>query len=235
MAKISDLGLTTEQVGQALDYASMPDQMGSFAPPPQPGAFRLRFPTKLDDAFEVFDLTTGPKPGKRIRVKFDANHPLTIIQSPGGKYDGEPFETSLSNAERKRGKKDDQDAPWISDLDYFNRDVWDLPGKPPNGNRGYAEEVIKHAGTEFGATISWNWFCNPKKAIYADNGQGGLTEVAGQMGCGTSYYMKDIKDSGWMQPANPEDPSGPKVFPLRIQCQCGGNIRAFANLEQFRK
>ncbi len=234
MPKISDLGLTTEQVGEALDYSTMQDQFGGFTPPPQPGSYRFRLPKDLTSIWEVFDHAKGNPPGKRIRAQFDDAHPLTIIQSPGGVEDGNPFSTSITNAERKRGKSDDPNAQFISDMDYLNRDVFGLTAKPVGGNRGYADEFAKHANAEFGADVEWNWFCNPKKDIYTDNGQGGLSEVPGTKGCGTSYYQKDIKDGGMMVPSDPENPNSPKVFPLRIECSCGANVRAFANLVRFR-
>lgn len=235
MPKLSDLGLTTEQVGEPLDYATMPDQMGSFPDPPYPGAYRFKLPARLDDLWEVFDHTKGTPPGKRIRARFDENHPLAIVQSPGGKFDGDPFQTSISNAERKRGRRDDPAASNISDMDYINRDVWGLTTKPVGGNPGYAQEFIKHAGTEFSADIEWNWFCNPNKHIYADNGQGAYAEIEGQKGCGASYYQKDIRDNSMLISSVPDDPNSPKVYPLRITCACGANIRAFPNLVRFRK
>jgi hypothetical protein len=229
MPKLSDLGLTNEQVGQALDYDTMPDQMGGFTEPPQPGMYRFRFPARMDDIWEVFEHANGNPPGKRIRAKFDDTHPLTIIQSPGETKNGEPFTTNITNAERRRGKKDDAAAPFISDMDYINRDVWGLKSKPAGGNVGYAQEAQKHASTEMTATVTWNWYCNPKRNIYVDNGQGGYMEVQ-QPGCDTSYYQKDVDKVL----SNPEDPKSPQIYPFRITCKCGAVVRAFANLEQFK-
>lgn len=231
MAKMSDLGLTPEVVGEQLDYGSMPDQMGSFPDPPQPGKYRFKLPMRLDDIWESFDYSNGATPGKRIRAKFDDAHPLTIIQSPGGRMDGEPFTTSITNAERRRGKKGDTTAPFISDMDYINRDVFGLATKPTGGNVGYAQEFMKHPGLEMGAAITWNWYCNPKKNIYVAAGDGsGMKEVQ-QAGCGTSFYQKDVPKVL----SNPEDPNSAEIFPVRITCSCGANVRAFANLEQFSK
>lgn len=230
MANLQSLGLGNEQVGEALDYGTMPDQLGTFVEPPQPGSYRFRFPARMDAIWEVFDHPNGKPPGKRIRAKFDDANPLTIVQSPGGTRDNEPFMTSITNAERKRGKKDDTAAPYISDMDYINRDVFGLTAKPAGGNVGYAQEFMKHGGEEFGAEVTWNWFCNDKKNIYVDDGTGRLTEVQ-QAGCGTSYYQKDVDKV----PSDPADPNSPKVFPLRITCSCGANVRAFANLGNFRK
>lgn len=230
MPKLNDLGLSQEQVGQQLDYASMPDQMGGFTEPPQPGAFRFRFPPRLDDIWEKFEHTNGNPPGVRLRAKFGSASPLTIIQSPQGKYNGDPFETSVTNAERRRGKREDTTAPWICDMDYINRDVWGLRGKPTGGNVGYAQEFMKHANSEFSADIEWSWYCNDRKNVWVDNGQGGTTEVEGKLGCGTNYYQKDVQKVL----SDPMDLNSPPVFPLRIQCQCGAMVRAFANLVRFR-
>lgn len=230
MATINDLGLTTEQVGEALDYTTMQDQFGSYPDPPQPGSYRFRLPANLSRIWEIFDHVKGKPPGKRIRAKFDESFPLTIVQSPGGTLDGEPFQTSITNAERPRGKADNPNLQFISDMDYMNRDVWGLQSKPPGGNKGYADEFQKHAGTDFGADVEWNWYCNEKKDIYVPNGSGGYQVVEGQKGCGTNYYQKDVDKI----PSNPEDPNSPKVYPMRVQCQCGAHVRAFANLVRFR-
>lgn len=235
MPKLSDLGLTTDAVGEALDYATMTDQFGAYPDPPQPGTFRFRFPTRLEDMWETFDHATGKPAGKRVRAKFDDSHPLTIIQSPQNKYDGEPFQTSITNAERPRGKREDPTTQYISDMDYMNRDVWGMQGKPPGGNKGYADTFIKYASVpptnEFTADVEWNWFCNDKKDIFVDNGQGGYTQVTGTKGCGTSYYQKDIEKVR----SNPEDAASPLIYPVRIACStCGANVRAFANLTRFR-
>lgn len=233
MAKLSDLGLTNEGVGEALDYATMPDQLGTFAPPPQPATFRFKFPNRMDDLWETFDHPTGKPPGKRLRAKFDDSHPLVIVQSADPAHLNEPFLTSLTNAERKRkrGKREDATAPFISDLDYIFRDVFGLPGKPAGGNVGYAQELLKHPGEEFTADLTWSWYCNEKKTIYVDNGQGGLQEVPNQMGCGTGYYQRDVQKVL----SDPQDPKSALIYPLRITCSCGGNVRAFANLQNFRK
>ncbi len=120
----------------------------------------------------------------------------------------------------------------ISDMDYINRDVFGLSGKPGNGsNLAYAQEFQKHGGEEMAADITWNWYCNPKKNIYADNGSGGFQQIDGQPGCGTSYYQRDVQKV----PVDPNNPALGTGWPLRIQCTCGANVRAFANLGNFRK
>lgn len=228
MAKLNELGLTNEAVGDALDYANMPDQMGTFTDPPQPGTYLFRLPQDLSAVWESFDTERG----KRISAKFDDAHPLVIVSGGDGSHNGEPFQTRISNAERRRGKKDDPTAPFISDMDYMNRDVFGLQKKPGNGsNVAYAQEFSKHGGAEFVADLSWSWSCNPERDVYVDNGAGGFNKIEGQKGCGQRYYQRDIQKV--------TDESGTKaVFPLRITCgnpECGANIRAFAGLSNFRK
>ncbi len=232
MPNINTLGLKNEKVGENIDYANIPEQMGGqFPDPPQPGAYRFKIPTKVDDIWEPFDKTTGKNPGQRIAAVFDESHPLTIVQSPKGEKNGEPFQCRINNAERKRGKKDDPTAPEVSDMDYLLRDAFGVTAKPPT-NVAYAQEFMKHGGQEFSADIEWSWFCNDNKDIRVDNGQGGTQTVEGTKGCGTRYYQKDIEKV----PANPEDPNSAKVFPLRITCgQCNAQLRAFPNLTRFRK
>lgn len=245
MPKLSDLGLTQERVGDDVDYATMPDQLVTFQDPPQPGVFRFRLPPKLDDIWETFDATKVRHPGKRLAAVHDSSRPLTIIQSAGGKYDGLPFETRITNAERKRGKKDDQSAPEVSDMDYLFRDAFGIEQKPQT-NVQYAQEYIKHAGQEFGADLEWNWGCRDDRNIRVDDGTGRTTEVPNQKGCGTRYYQSHVEkvklnpDSlPELDPQtgarNPEYDRLPEVFPVRIQCQCGAMLRAFANMTRFRR
>jgi hypothetical protein len=217
-------------VGEQLDYNTIPDQMGTMKDPPQPGSFRFQLPNDLSSVWETFDHTKSKNPGKRIRAHFDESYPLTIVQSPLKAHDGEPFLTSISNAERRRGRKDDVTAPEVSDLDYLLRDAFGLETKPAT-NVAYAQELMKHAGQEFGADLELSWNCNPERTIRVDNGQGGSQEVPNQKGCGTKYYQKDVPKVL----SNPDDPNSAPIFPIRITCQCGAQVRAFANMSRFRR
>lgn len=237
MPRLSDLGLSNDRVGDNIDYATMPDQMMGFTEPPQPGSYRFRFPKDLSAVWDKFEMTKGKNPGVRISAVFDDKNPLTIVQSPGGTHDNEPFETRINNAERKRGKRDDPTAPEVSDMDYLLRDSLGVPQKPTT-NQGYIQAMMQHApGKEFGADIEWRWSCNKDKDIRVfntDPATGAVlnttAEVPGTKGCGSSYYQSDVEKI----PSNPEDPNSPKVFPLRIECACGAAVRAYPNLQRFR-
>lgn len=230
MAKLSELGLGNEQIAQA-DFDTIPDQMMGFPDPPQPGPFRFKLPVNMGTIWDkaekkLADGTTQP----RIKAKFDRDNPLLIVQSIGGRYDGEPFETSLSNVERRRGK--DESQPEASDMDYLLRDGFGEQ-KRPKTNKEYAEKLIAHAGQEFNADIEWSWSCNPNRNIRVMNDQGQTEEVEGQPGCGKRYYMnRDVQK----QHANQDDPNSPLEYPLHITCpECQADLRAFASLGKFRK
>jgi hypothetical protein len=230
MPKLNELGLGNEAVGAVLDYDTVPEQMQAFAEPPQPGAYRFRLPTAID-SWDTMDHANCSNPGKRLAVIFDRNHPLTIIQSPGKVRDGEPFECRINNAERRRGKRDDPAAPEVSDMDYLFRDAFDHKGQPPGRTlKAYAQQLLTHAGQEFGADIEWSWNCNSQRNIRVDNGAGGYEEVE-QKGCGARYYQADVPKVL----SNPADPTSSVVFPLRHLCACGASLRAFPNLTRYRK
>lgn len=210
---------TTAQ-SEEVDFNNLPAQMGSFPDPPQPGPFRFELPKSLSVAnFEERDDKEDPKK-KWLGVHFDSNAPLLIVQSSRGTYNGDPFQTRISNQPRKRGKGDD--APRVSDMSYLAAALG-AEARPAN-NRAWVEWLISQAqaGKQFAADIEFSYQCRADKPIYADDGNGTVQEVPNQMGCGMRYYQKDAPKA--------EDGS----FALRITCQCGASLRANANLVRFR-
>lgn len=213
---LQDLGLKDEPLPAAnLDEAPV---FGSFAPPPEPGAYRFKLPTDLSGVWDTIDSSKG----QRINMILDGDAPLLITQSANGRHVGEPFQTRLSNVERKRGK----DAGEFSDLDYLLK-AFGIKTRPA-GNRAMIEAIRPHKGGEFGADVVYNWSCSEKRdkrvKVTAPDGTVSTQVQEGQKGCGARYYQNDI----------PKNPDG--SVPLEIQCgQCGASLRAFAQLENFRK
>lgn len=217
---LQDLGLKKEEAlptaGQAL--SDLPD-FGTFREPPQPGAYRFQLADDLSAIYDVYDATKVN--GQRIRAIFDKDHPLTIVQSPLGATNGEPFETRLSNEERHRGKAGSGIV--ASDLDYLLRALGEKA--KPASNREYIAALTRHPKGQFGADIRFSWRCSADRNIRVQDGGGQIVEVEGKKGCGASYYQENLPNHG-------KGPDG--RVPTQIACSCGAVLRAFANLDNMR-
>jgi hypothetical protein len=200
--------------GEGLDDLPV---FGGFTPPPPAGAYRFALPQDLSAIWDVFD-TPEKTPPQRVKAQFDRDHPLVIVQSPHGKSNGEPFETRLTNNERKRGKGG---AVVASDLDYLLRALGETV--KPKSNRECMAMVQRHGGKQFGADIRYNWRCSPDRDIRYRDAQGAVQVQEGKKGCDARYYEEDV----------PKNADG--SVPYEINCgQCGALLRAFANLDNLR-
>jgi hypothetical protein len=200
------------------DLAGLPE-FGTFREPPQPGAYRFALPPDLTTVYEPYDTPTKTPP-QRVRVIFDRESPLTIVQSPLGRANGEPFETRLSNEERARGK---DKSIMASDWDYLLR-AFGVKQKPAS-NTAYVQALIPHAGKQFGADIRFSWKCDTKRNIRVKDAAGAIIEVQNHPGCGNAYYQEDLPNGGKLADG---------LVPSQIQCQCGALLRCFANLDNIR-
>lgn len=218
---INELGLSNDKVGGDVDFDNLPEQFGGGRELLTPGSYRFRLPS-TKDLQVVWDKFIASV-GERINAIFNNEHPLIIVQSPGGTMNDQPYQTRISNVERARGKEKIQ----VSDMDYLLKALG-FTGKKPTTNAAYAAALVQFGGKEFGGDIEWSWYCNDKKNIWAEDGQGGTKEIEGHLGCGTRYYMKDV----------PKDPTT-GLYPERIICQgnngqCGASVRAFDQISRFR-
>jgi hypothetical protein len=210
MTELKDEQLPT--ISQELD--ELPT-FGTFTPPPPPGSYRFQLPQDLGNIWDVMDVPEKTPP-QRVRAYFDRDHPLLIVQSPGGKLNGEPFETRLTNNERSRGKDKSVTA---SDLDYLLRALGEK--LKPKSNTEYIRALQKYAGKQFGADIRYSWKCSKDRDVRARDAQGQVTVLEGRKGCGESYYQESRNAAG--------------EVPYEITCQnCGAWLRAFANLDNLR-
>lgn len=209
----------------ALDYESMPE-FGSFAPPPQPGTYRFETPGDLTKVFDVYE-----KDGKQyLRVIFDKDAPLTIVQAKNPALVGESFQTRLSNQTRPRGK----DKIEISDLDLLLRALG--VKQRPQGIRATIDVVKAQLKKQFTADINYSWVCAEDRDIRVDDGQGSVKVVEGTKGCGKKYYQAD-KTNKAEQKVDRQAPAEGQAqgeYPYEIVCACGNVLRAFANLDNIR-
>jgi len=216
---LSDLNLKDETLpmaGQGLD--DLP-QFGQFAPPPQPGPMRFKLPADLTNVWDTFE-AANKTPSTRVSMVFDAQAPLLIVQSAGGRYNNEPFQTKLNNNERARGK----DKKVSSDLDYLIAAIEGPTVQRPTSNKGYIERCRAFRGKEFGGDMRWSWKCGENRNIRTKNEKGETVEVLDRKGCGEAFYQEDV--------LNMKTPEG--EFPLEISCSCGAVLRAFGNIDNIR-
>ena len=161
-------------------------------------------------------------------MKFSRNAPLLIVQSPTGAQNGEPFTTQLSNVPRARNK---EKTVFASDWDYLNQALKEAAR--PKTNQEYGQRLIAKGQEKarFFASVEWSWHCNPKSAAFFQQGDSLVetTDTTGAkvVGCDRRYYQARPGGQGGVEKVN-------GVYPLRIQCECGASVRAFANLRNFR-
>lgn len=224
---LQDLGLRDEELptaGQLLD--ELPE-FGARTPLPQPGSFRLRLPKDLSQCWAVIDVTKNGKEEQRVKLLFDKDNPLLIVQSVGNRYDGQPLETNLTNNERARGNS----GVVASDLHYLVKAMGEKT--VPKTNAAWVRLINGFGGREFGADWQYSWQCSENRDIYVPDGQGGTQKVEGRKGCGWRYYMGDSQPNPTKKVGYIQRPAGGDV-PTDIQCQCGAQVRAFGNLDNIR-
>ena len=226
MAKLSELTLKADTIPG--DFDTLPEQLGVFTDPPQPGSYRFKMPSQgaLEECWgDPFDNKEGQQ---RIAALHRDGAELTITQSPNGRYNGDLFDTRVTNAERKRGKGEEK----ASDMDYILL-ACKHPGRKPQNNKEYALAYQGLGSKEFGGDIEWSWFCNENKPIRVADEQNGSIVCDGlegrpdAKGCGTRYYQKVVD----RQP----NEKGELEFPRIIQCTCGAQLRAYAQIARFRE
>jgi len=216
MKSLQELQLKEEALPTANQTLEDLPNLGGFTPPPPAGNYRFKLPGDMSSIWDAFD-AMDKNPSQRVRANFDRDHPLLITQSPGGKSNGEPFETRVTNNERGRGKGRSVVA---SDMDYLLRALGEK-GKPTS-NRGYIQTLQKYAGKEFGGEIRYSWRCNKERDIRIKTPDGQYQVIEGRKGCGEAFYQDD-------QPKNADG-----SVPSEITCPCGANLRAWANLDNMR-
>jgi hypothetical protein len=209
--------LQDEQLPTAGEELDDLPQFGGWTPPPPPGMYRFRLPTDMQGIWDTFP-TPEKRPPQRVKMILDQEHPLTITQSPGGKHNGEPFTTRLTNNERKRGRGG---AVVASDFDYLLRAFKETT--KPRSNGEYIKAMQKHAGKEFGGDIRYSWRCDKTRDVRVRDSQGQIQVIDGKPGCGATYYQDDVSKG-----QNGE-------VPFEVTCEdCGALLRAFANLDNIR-
>jgi hypothetical protein len=235
----------------------LPEELGQFREAVQPGSYRFQLPPSVDDCFgdpievAVRDAAGNviPDPKKagqvdpqtgqpyilkkqRIQLVFERECALIILQSPKGRYDGEPFSYRISNVERNRpAGKGIKIA--VADLTYLLR-AFDARVALRTNEEFVRAAAQLLAGRQFGADVEWQGYCNPTKDVYFKfPGEAGAEvyepakregEAENAKGCGKRYYM-----SKW-----PRDPKDSTLYAARLACECGAFLLPNVSLVRFR-
>lgn len=235
----------------------LPAQMGAPTPSIMPGISLFQLPANLDQLWDTFDIEkkdengatlTHDVDGKQVPVveqhlmlKISRDNPMVVVSSSNEENVGLPASTTMSTLGRKRGKKNDPDAPVVADLTYLLRTS--LNDKTPIAKRkDWIPAVSKHAGEVIRLEHGLSGYCDPERVRYIDDGAGGsIEDPDGTHGCGLTdgkkeksrLYSNDFKT----QIADPNDETGHKqitVFTDRALCKnCGALVRGFFRVERF--
>jgi hypothetical protein len=247
---LAELGNTP--LSEQVDMANLPEQGGGpRTPPPPSGTYRFAIPRLTPEAFGP---VTSETYGARVKVGFRGEFPLTIVQAPKAAEDTylkAPFETTITNVPRKRGKGDD--APVVSDWDYLNRALG-VAARPAN-NQAFAQTLIQLSqmspAKEFSADVEGNYRCDETRDARFSDGNGAYVTVpavdeagqpvldatgapVNQKGCGKRFYEGQATEAGEPGRAGYIGKTN-GGYPNSVECpSCQALIYRNANLTRFK-
>ncbi len=219
--------------GEVWPDGDLPAQMGGAFSSLPPGVSNFRLPIDLPQLWDTVvvkaDRPGHPDHGKdlvRIRVKFSREHPLVVVDGP---HKDETLTATMTNNPRPRGRKDNPQTPWISDLMYLLDVSLGDKSRPTNPDVLKAA-INKHAGRVIRLEHGLSAQCRPDKVRYIEvsNGNGTssvMQDPSGVQGCGLRYYTKDFK--------NPDAKGDQPPYDEQIECDCHAILRGFAQVERF--
>lgn len=246
-----ELNLNADQVEDTFTGDDLPTQGSGFTPTILPGIHTFQLPLNLDQLWATFDVEKKDASGnvilgadqrpiteQHLMLKMTKDNP--IICMDGGEFEGLPASVTISTLGRKRGKKDDADAPVVADMTYFVRKT--LKNAEPVIKRGdWIPIVNKYAGHMIRLETGLSAFCDPERTRYVSDGAGGVVEDPnGVKGCGVGpkakvgarFYTSEFKQDE----VNPEtgERTGRKIWVDQIVCtNCGAALRGFFRIEKY--
>lgn len=211
-----------DEVIPPLAFDDMPE-FGVFTPPPQPG---IGYKFQLPDMTSVYE-TFEDQNGTHVRVVFDRDHALLIQSSPGGKANGETYQTQITTKARPRGKDKSVE---VSDVDYLLKAIKGAEMKTrPTSLKAYVEALQGLSNKIFTADLSYSWTCSESRDIYKTV-DGAVVKQEGIKGCGRKFYQ----DTRTQKPEQKIGRGADGLYPYELACSCGATVRAFANLDNIR-
>lgn len=225
-------------IGGEWPEGDLPEQMGGQRTTLLPGIDTFRLPANLAQLWHDVEIedtreflgngqnnpTFGQKV-KRKQLKCDRSNPLVVV---GGALDGEPMTVTWTSNPRRRGKKDDPKAPFISDLAYVLEIGLNDKSRPTTVD-GLVAAINRHAGKTIRLEHGLTAQCRPEKVRYilvkTAEGESTMQDPSGTKGCGARYYTKDFK--------NPEAKPGEPQYDTEIACDCNAVLRGFEQVERI--
>lgn len=231
MAKLSDLtDLRDEPVAEGpANWEDIPEQRGAFAPLPQPGTFSFELPANIDDAYgkvpESLVASFNLK-GDRAEVRFDAEHPLVIVESRDGKYNGQNFDTSVNTVEKNRAPKGSPEVK-VPDMIYLLQALGETDLPKLGESKKMLTLLSKYAKQRFTAEIEWRASSKSTKVRYIYDAEGKVVEDPEKKnGSGKKWYQSQIprgEGGEYLERFGDPQPDG------SVEA-----IRCFASLSNFR-
>ena len=229
MAEVNSPAARPEIPGEIWPDGDLPEQFGGQYTTLMPGSDTFRLPLTLPQLWSSVEITDGNPHSAttgqkvtRLSLRFDRDSPLVV---EGGPRDGQTLTTSFSGNPRPRGKKDDANTVWISDLAYLLAIGLGSKARPATPELLKAE-INKYAGKTIRLEHGLSAHCREDKVKYVltPNGENAIPDPDGGKGCDERYYTKDFKA---------KDEKGADIYLDTIQCDCGAVLRGFPNVERF--
>lgn len=192
-----------DDVEESLTEGELPSQGNTYTPTILPAIHSFRLPGNIDQLWSTFDVTkkdangadligadSKPVVEQHLMLKFDKENPLVCV-GDGDPYDGLPASSTISTLARRRGKRNDPNAPMVSDMTYFLRDSL-ADQTPIKFRKDYIPAVNQHAGHIIRIESGLQAQCDPERVRYIDDGTGSAVEdPEGVKGCGAAGGEKN--------------------------------------------
>jgi hypothetical protein len=246
--------------GDMWPEGDLPAQGGGFGPTLMPSIDEFIVPQNLAQLWDTVDIKdSNPKSRtfgqvvSRNRLKFDKNAPLIVASGPNK---GEVFTCQVSANPRPRGKADDENTPWISDLAYMLEIGFGDKSRPTSA-QALKAQINKYAGKSIWIDHGLSAHCRPDQVKYVyddanpnpDGTPKTMKDPRGVKGCGDDtkkradgkgkqgrYYTRDFKDpdskdGGYVDQIECDTVIG--VTQAGAPVYCGAALRGFPSLERF--
>ena len=241
MAKLDDLSFDPK-AGPNVDMENLPEEFADFGPPPYPGLYTFQLPYELD--FEPFKATVlGVKDQERVRVNFDAAHPLMVVAAtPENAEEVGKMITMyrISNSEYEMTRKGEKVTH--SEMAHLLKGAFKETGlKPGMSNKAWAEALNRHAGETFGAKVEWEAYCNPDKRRWVVDAETGARSEDNADGCSRRYAQSGYKKGDGTEVLDiPKEVgvddagvSTRELFAWEFSCVCGAALRVRPRVRQY--